>query len=390
MPDKVKSQLSPREQVLYQHMRDNSLNNLSAGSSLGLQAKRLWHFRRHLSSKKLGNIISTLFFGGFTTPYMWLDSLRNGPVRSHQITKDPIFILGAYRSGTTHLHNLMAQNKELTYPDSVTTTLARSYRSLSWLIRPLGAKAKPRVRPIDHIPLDMDSPQEQQFAMLGLMSPLSTEFLMFPRAYPELKQLGFIAECPEAYQKEWKTKLMGYLKKLSYTSGGKQLVLKNPHDTANIPTLLELFPNAKFIFIHRDPWKIYASMVNTFRAVAYHIQWENNDYFQLTELFGEIAMDVYKDLLRRYLDHRDLIPKGNLVEVGYSDLVADRVGHILDIHERLGIESPASLREDLERYLEEKSQSNYKRNEFDPLTEEKKNEIRQAWGFVFDAFGYSK
>ena len=327
MSEKILHQLSPREKVLYQHMIENPIDVVAA-ASMPLLVRRLWRYRRQLSGKKAGKIISLLISTSLFEPYRWAEKLRMGRIHRTEIKKAPVFILGAYRSGTTHLHSLMTQNQELTYPDSIAITVPEAYRTAAWLIRFLAKKSKAQYRPIDQVPLTLEAPQETQIGLLNMMGPVSTEFLIFPSDYPSIKNLGVIHECSASYQRKWKRNLLIWLKKLTYWSGGKRIVLKNPPDTANIPTLLELFPEAKFIFIHRDPWELYASMVNTFRAMAYHLQLENNSYSELTDLYKRFSLDIYSQLIKGYLKHRDLIPAGNLVEIGYRELTGDRVGKV--------------------------------------------------------------
>ena len=57
----------------------------------------------------------------------------------------------------------------------------------------------------------------------------------------------------------WKQEFVFLLKKISLANHNKQLVLKSPPNTARIKLLLSLFPNAKFIFIHRNPYEVYVS-----------------------------------------------------------------------------------------------------------------------------------
>ena len=50
------------------------------------------------------------------------------------------------------------------------------------------------------------------------------------------------------------------LKKITMYHHGKQLVLKNQDNTGKIPQLLEMFPNAKFVYCYRNPYDLYMSM----------------------------------------------------------------------------------------------------------------------------------
>ena len=54
---------------------------------------------------------------------------------------------------------------------------------------------------------------------------------------------------------------MTMLKKATLAHGGKPIVLKNPPNTVRIRQILKLFPGAKFVFIKRNPYHVYASMM---------------------------------------------------------------------------------------------------------------------------------
>ena len=133
MSEKILHQLSPREKVLYQHMVENPIDVVAA-ASMPLLVRRLWRYRGQLSGKKTGKIISLLISTSLFEPYRWAEKLRMGRIHRTEIKKAPVFILGAYRSGTTHLHSLMTQNQELTYPDSIAITVPEAYRTAAWLI----------------------------------------------------------------------------------------------------------------------------------------------------------------------------------------------------------------------------------------------------------------
>jgi len=75
--------------------------------------------------------------------------------------------------------------------------------------------------------------------------------------------------------------------------------------------------------------------------------------------------------LRRYLDTRNLIPKTNLVEVKYQELVGDQVGTLERVYAGLGMEMPASFRA--------ATVAAYQRNRHPELAPELKDRIREAY-----------
>ena len=129
----------------------------------------------------------------------------------------------------------------------------------------------------------------------------------------------------------WARDYVFLLKKVSLASGGKPLVLKSPPNTARIKLLLTIFPNAKFIFIHRNPYEVYAS---------------NKKFLQVTHGFyavggtrsidfNQIILDTYFQTMQRYVQEKDLIPAGQLIELAYDDFIKAPVANLKKVYEAL-------------------------------------------------------
>ena len=56
------------------------------------------------------------------------------------------------------------------------------------------------------------------------------------------------------------------IKKISYISKGKRVIVKSPGDTGRIKFLKERYPNARFVYIHRDHHEVYHSNVFLWNA----------------------------------------------------------------------------------------------------------------------------
>jgi len=54
----------------------------------------------------------------------------------------------------------------------------------------------------------------------------------------------------------WKDNYLKFMKSITFENFRKRLILKNPANTARIPNLLELLPDAKFIHFYRNPYKV--------------------------------------------------------------------------------------------------------------------------------------
>lgn len=149
-------------------------------------------------------------------------------IEAVQITRPPLFILGHWRSGTTHLHDLLACDRaqfqfantyRVVNPLTFLTTENLATRMFSWLVPPK--------RPMDNMALSFASPQEDEFAPL-LMSLCSLYLgISFPaRQNHYERQLSFRGADP-AEVAAWKDAFLTFCKKLSLNDS-RTLLLKSP------------------------------------------------------------------------------------------------------------------------------------------------------------------
>ena len=80
------------------------------------------------------------------------------------------------------------------------------------------------------------------------------------------------------------------------------LFLKNPHNTSRVKELLELYPKAKFIFIHRNPYDVYHSTLHLFRKMV------SSQFLQdfSEEQISERVLYAYWTTLQKYIADQTL------------------------------------------------------------------------------------
>ena len=173
----------------------------------------------------------------------------------------PVFILGHWRSGTTHLYNTMAQG-DWGYVPPVAVGLPWDMFGIARALRPLLERALPEHRWIDRIPVTPTSPQEDEIAIAS-MSPLSFYHgIYFPQRFDALIDRGlFFDGCVPAEIDAWADRFTYFLRKIALDQG-KPLLIKNPVYTGRVRLLRRLFPRAKFVHIHRSPFDVFLSMRN--------------------------------------------------------------------------------------------------------------------------------
>ncbi|MDD3095213.1 MAG: sulfotransferase [Candidatus Neomarinimicrobiota bacterium] len=298
--------------------------------------------------------------------------------------KPPLFILGHWRSGTTFLHYTLSKDKQFGY--------LCNYQNYAFNIALLSRKGLraisrlwfPEKRPQDNIKMSPYYPaeEEQPFTTISTRSGMHTFF--FPRNRMYFDKYNLFKGINAREKRLWQRDYMWLLRNISLYMENKPLLLKNPHNTGRVRELLELFPNAKFIFLHRDPYTTFLSTLHLWNTVI------RTQFFQEVgdQEIREMAIYMFRETLRKYLDERELIPKGNLVEVPYAELDADPGETVKMIYEKLGIPGYAKAEPDIRKHLEKVK--DYKKNVFRELPEEQKARIYREMKFYFDAFGYEQ
>jgi len=297
------------------------------------------------------------------------------------VSYPPIFIIGHWRSGTTYLHELMSQDPSLAHV-SVWHTLFPYNFLLFESIKEDLAKFLPATRPMDMMKIDMDGPYEDDagLAVLGRLSFFHC--IHFPRdAERQFLQSVLFEGLDEKEIAIWKKNYMYLLKAVTFANNGKRLVLKNPANTARIKQLLEMFPDARFIHIYRNPYLVYYSTKKMRTRVL--------DIFALQKTTAEdIENHVINDyirLMKRYFEDEDKIPRSQLVEIRYEDLIADPISQMKQIYGKLGLDGFKDSKRFMEQYLGR--QAEYKKNVHE-IDKEKIEFIGKQWGFAIKRWGY--
>jgi hypothetical protein len=296
-----------------------------------------------------------------------------------KIEQPPIFIIGHWRSGTTFLHELMVLDERFAFPTTFecfapneSLILARFVRRwLGWLL--------PKQRPMDNMAAGWEHPQEDEFALcnMGLVSPYAQ--MAFPNRPQGEEYLDMAKVSPEELTR-WKAGLLRFLRTLTWRSG-KPIVLKSPPHTARIRLLLELFPQARFIHIVRDPYVIFSSTVRLWKSL-YDVQGLQKPRFVGLE---DYVYRMFTRMYQAYLDQKHLIPSQNFCEVRYEQLVHDPIGEMQAIYEHLSLGDFEKARPQIEAYVNK--EKDYKTNRYE-LPAATRDEITRRWGDLIRQLGY--
>lgn len=340
--------------------------------------------RNTVSLKYFPRFFLTLIINLINLPFRLYERLIINPAMSKkELERPPIFILGHWRSGTTHLHNILCQDPQMAFTSTFQSVFPDTL--FSWIGRFLfEGFAKlliPGTRKGDNVTLGTRLPQEEEFALGDKRPVCYYYFWMFPRRMLEyydrsVRMLGISDSRRDAWQSDYKL----LISKAIRDTGGKRFLSKNPPNTGRVQFLLETFPQARFIHIHRNPVQVYLSTRNFFRKMMPHLQLQTVDQEQLDEEIFE----VYKRLMKDYLKQRTLIPKGQLVEVSFEELEKDPMGVTRRIYRQLDLDGYVEAESHIQAYVDQMKTYRKNRHEIAP---ELKERIHKEWGFALEEWG---
>ena len=327
-------------------------------------------------------IVSGVSFG--QTLLRWVqDGLHGDRIARTRIGQPPIFVLGHWRTGTTLLHELLILDDRHTSPTTLQCFEPCNFLLAEHLFKDYGTILLPDKRPMDNMAAGWDRPQEDEFALALLGMPSTYTDFAFPNNPPlHPGSLDLSGLTPRQYE-TWKRTLFRFLQTVAYRDP-RRLVLKSPPHTARVPALLELFPDAKFVHIVRDPHVLFASTVNLWLSMA------KRHGFQTPRQTPALEAKVFREfrtIHERYDATKGMIPKRNLVEVRYEKFVKDLVGGTERIYTGLGLDGFETARPKLEEYA--KRNAGYETNKYE-LTPERKARIAAEWGDILAAQGYGE
>ena len=142
-----------------------------------------------------------------------------------------------------------------------------------------------------------------------------------------------IRDSSPAQRARWIETYLHLLRTTTRACGGRRLIVKNCAHTARIPMLLDLFPDARFVHIHRDPYEVYLSTLHMHRTVLPRSQLQATDPVRIETN----VLRFYNLLMKRFLEQRTLIPSGNLVEMRFTDLETEPIEQLRSIYDKLGL-----------------------------------------------------
>ncbi|HEX5152313.1 MAG TPA: sulfotransferase [Parafilimonas sp.] len=293
------------------------------------------------------------------------------------ITKQPVFILGHYRSGTTYLQKLMTADPRFGFISSYDMICPNSSLLFGNLFQKFLQYAinvcRIRTSFYNNSIIDLGEPAEEERFLINKGSAFTDYWrFVFPLCWKKWQSCAGLSKDP-GYYEHWKKEYLWLLKQATFKHKKKQLLLKSPVNTERISSLIQMFPGAKFIYIARNPYHVFYSTCNMWnKAISkFRLQKLSNGQME------EIVFSEYIRLTEEYQHQKKFIPPGNLIEVRYEELKIQPVNLLRNIYTELSLpDFEAAKKAFLKKLTEEKRYKPFEHTYSEPVF--KKIEARWA------------
>jgi hypothetical protein len=248
--------------------------------------------------------------------------LRRHPEIEDTELVPPVVIAGLPRSGTTHLHNLLAAPS--------------TFRSLPYWegVEPFPLPAEEGIEPDPRIGRMDVAVQTMDLLMphFALMHEMTTEHV-----HEEIQLLAndfstmlmdTLAHVPRWSDYYWSRDqtssyryLVTQLKALQFLRGGTRWVLKSPQHLGQLPVLNAVMPGVVVVFTHRDPVPVVLSMI----AMITYSERMHRDTVDVSTV-AHAWVDRLELLLGACVRDRDVIPADRSVDIRFDDFMGDEMG----------------------------------------------------------------
>jgi hypothetical protein len=275
-----------------------------------------------------------------------------------QEIREPLFIVGLPRSGTTVLHTLLAIDPEHRVPltwevmtpspptrDNEKRRIQRAISScncFNWLA--------PTFRHVH--PVGAELPQE----CVSLMAPTFMSDQFDAMYYvPSYRAWFFRQDLRPAYEYHRR-----FLQHLQVRQNARRWVLKAPTHMFALPTLLAVYPDALFVQTHRAPLDAMASvssLITILRRVF-------SDAVDPPTVCRE-AIDYWSKTLDTFLQQRDRLAEHRICDVNYVEICRDPLAVVRHIYAHFGWSLSPKVEQRMRRALASQRQERYRLHRYD-------------------------
>lgn len=299
-------------------------------------------------------------------------------IRARTKLEGGLVILGYWRSGTTLLHELLAASCHWSVP---TTYACMNPNSFALAPAPADLTAAMR-RPMDDMVVHSDSPQEGEFALLGLGARSPYEALLFPERLADALALADPDELPPGERQYWYEAFRAFVGNVAAVQGGKPPLLKSPAHSCRIAALRTVLPGCRFVVIVRNPYEVFESTVRMWHRLF--------ACYALTRLPSDEAVREtvlahrpgFEKKLQAGLEH---LAVGEHASVHFEDLIASPAATVAKIYGDLRLEGAEEAVRAAEQEAARRARYSAQTALPPPPWQEK---VRIRWTDLFERYGY--
>jgi hypothetical protein len=294
----------------------------------------------------------------------------------------PIFILGHWRCGTTFLHHLLALDDRHKAPTAWECfaphiSLLLGHWFPRWFLRVV-----PRKRYMDGLPFAWGDPQEDEFALCNLGLPSPYGIIAYPNGRQTIQEFRAEIERADAHASLWRRGFKRFLQQVSYRRPGR-LILKSPTHTCRVSHLLEMFPDALFVHIVREPEKVFRSTEKMWRELTAGQSIQRPAESDLSQF----VIDTFNYVHARLDRDTPNIPDRHWMVIRYEDLRQNPLEQIQAIYERFELGEFQRVVPKLQAYLD--AHSDVRLNSYQGLTTEERRRLSTEWGWYVQRYNYA-
>ena len=258
----------------------------------------------------------------------------------------PVIVSGLPRSGTTFLFDLLQCDTNFRAPLTweIFEMMPIANTMPIKLLKIFKTKLKLRViktlipKLINMHPMDANLPEEcQQIMSIDFKSI----FWAYSANVPEYE--AFLKTCDYSSAILWHSR---FLQALETVHKPKNWLLKDPCHIQHIPEILKIYPDARFIFIHRDPLEVIPSI----SSLTSHLRAPFTKNINKAEI-GQKALSFWKNAIDSFISDRSLIPKKQVIDISFNNLIVDPLKNISLIYKAFGLYLNIENQETMQQYL---------------------------------------
>lgn len=333
-----------------------------------------------IAKGKRWQVLAILLVSLLTYPFVLIEELFCKFWVNHRTMENaPLFILGFWRSGTTYLQNLICEDQQFGFLNTVTSYANNFCMTLEPIATAFMKKYAVDFRFMDNMESKLNSPCEEEFAVANRTTKSLVHMAVFPENFELYQKFTFTKNLSEKEIKKWKKDYEKVIKKVYFMNKQRRLVLKSPDHTCHAKVLCEMFPKAQFVYIYRDPYKVICSFKHTITKMIEHFSFQE---MPEEEKIEDFVIDLYKQAMEQYKQDKKYF-ENRLIEIKYEDFVKAPMKFLREIYGKFEIQD--FKEEKFEKLLNR--QKDYQTNQYE-ISERLKEKIQRELENVFHEYGY--